>query len=159
MGTPASGTDNFVVHQREVTVVSYMTSNEEREESPEERTERERIIYESILRSEGETTPVDDDMGVDGFGGTQARSTTVVTPIVQTSQLPPGADLPINPEDVAWGALEGEADESQIILQQLITMLQRNATNMNPVDITEARRTLEQSASKGSAAAITALRI
>ena len=97
--------------------------------------------------------------GSTALGVTQARSTTVVTPIVQTSQLPPGADLPINPDDVAWGALEGEADESQIILQQLITMLQRNATNTNPVDITEARRTLEQSASKGSTAAQTALRI
>ncbi len=97
-------------------------------------------------------------MGVDGFGGTQARSTTVVTPVVQTSQFPPGAGLPINPEDVAWGAFEGEADESKVILQQLIMMLQNNATHMNPVDITGTRRTLEQSASKGSAAAIAALR-
>ncbi len=67
MGTPASGTDNFVVHQREVTFVSFVTSNEEHEETPGERLERERIIYENILRSEGGTTPVDDYMGVVGL--------------------------------------------------------------------------------------------
>ena len=60
-----------------------------------ERAEGERIVYESLLRSEAETTLVaDDDVGVDDFGDTQARPTTVVTPIVQTTQLPPGADLP-----------------------------------------------------------------
>ena len=103
MGTPASGTGNFVVHQREVTFVSFETSNAEPEESPAERAERDRIVYESLLRSEGEATPVaDDDMGVGDFGGTQVRPTTIVTPIVQTTQLPPGADLPRDPDDVAW---------------------------------------------------------
>ncbi len=97
-------------------------------------------------------------MGVGDFGGTQALSTPIVTPIVQTTQLPPGADLPIDPHDVARGALEGEAGECKIIMQQLITMLLNNATHMNPVDISGTRRTLEQSASKGSAAAIAALR-
>ena len=57
------------------------------------------------------------------------------------------------------GALEREADEGQIYLHQLITMLQRNAMYMNPVDLIEGRRMLEQTASKGSAVAQTALRV
>ena len=38
-------------------------------------------------------------------------------------------------------------------------MLQRNSMYMNPVDIIEARRMLEHTASKGSAVAQTALRV
>ena len=112
------------------------------------------------MRSEGEATPVaDEDMGVDDFGDTQVRPTTIVTPIIQTTQLPPCADLPRDPDDVAWGALDGEADENTIIMQQLISMLQGNAMNMNPADVTAMRRTLEQSASNGTATSIAGLRI
>ena len=86
LGTPASGTDSFVVNQGDVTLVSFVTSEENREETSDERVERE-----ERLRNEGTATPVPEDMEVDGFGDTQARSTTVVTPIVQTSW---GSTLP-----------------------------------------------------------------
>ena len=153
LGTPASGTDSFVVNQGDVTIVSFVTSEENREETPDERLERE-----ERLQNEGEETPVDDDMEVYDFGATQVRSTTVVNPIVQNFQMPPGAEIPVDVEDLAWGALE-KADGDQIYLHQLIRTLRRNATYMNPVDMLEAKRMLEQTASKGSAVAQTALRL
>ncbi len=61
-GRTASGTDNFVVHQREVAFVSFVTGKEEHEETPGERLERERIIYENILRNAGVATPVDESV-------------------------------------------------------------------------------------------------
>ena len=153
LGTPASGTDSFVVNQGDVTLVSFVTSEENREETSDERVERE-----ERLRNEGTATPVPEDMEVDGFGDTQARSTTIVTPIVQNIDLPLGAEIPSTAKEIAWGALE-RADEDMIFMHQMIRHLRRNAADMNPVDLLESRRMLEQTAANGSVAAQMALKL
>ena len=153
LGTPASGTDSFVVNQGDVTLVSFVISEENREETSDERVERE-----ERLRNEGTATPVPEDMEVDGFGDTQARSTTIATPIVQNIDLPLGAEIPSTAKEIAWGALE-RADEDMIFMHQMIRHLRRNATDMNPVDLLESRRMLEQTAANGSVAAQMALKL
>ena len=146
LGTPASGTDSFVVNQGDVTLVSFVIGEENREETSDERVERE-----ERFRNEGTATPVPEDMEVDGFGDTQARSTTIVTPIVQNIDLPLGAEIPSTAKEIAWGALE-RADEDMIFMHQMIRHLRRNAADMNPVDLLESRRMLEQTAANGSVA-------
>ncbi len=91
-------------------------------------------------------------MDVDSFEDTQARATTIATPIVQQFDIPPDAVIPPTPEEIAWGTQE-RADEDVHYLRCMIDNLKRNATGMNPVLLLEQRRMLEQTASRGSAAA------
>ena len=87
MGTPASGTDNFVVHQREVTFVSFVTSTVTR--NTKKLLEKGSNVNGLFMRissgTKGETTPVDDDMGVDDFGVPKP----VRRPLSRPSSKPP----------------------------------------------------------------------
>jgi hypothetical protein len=160
MGTPISATGDYVVHQGNVSFVSYESNNAEPGGSPEQREKLERMIHEERLRNQGVATPVaGDDMEVDDVGDTHVPSATFVTPKVQNTRLPSGANLPQGSDDMAWGTSGGETYEQTIIMVELISIVQNNCDNMNPVDVRSLRRMLERNASNLDAPSTVALRV
>jgi len=120
MGTPIGGAGDFVVSNRNLTFVSFET-----DQSAKQRAEVCRMVHENLLRNEGEATPVaEGDSEADDVGDTHVSPATYVTPIIQSTRLPPGANLPRDSNDMAWGASGGETDEQTLIMHELISLMQ-----------------------------------
>ena len=95
-------------------------------------------------------------MDVGSVGNAQARSTTIVTLVVQYIDLPTDAVIPPTPEEIDWYTRQ-RAGEDMNHLHYMIDNLKRNATEMSPVLLLEQRIMLDKSAFFGSAAAQMAL--
>ena len=108
------------------------------------------FIY--CLRVGSPTSYYQEEMDVDSFGDTQARSTTIIDPVVQYVNLPPEAVVPPTPDEIAWGTQE-RAEEDMLYLHCMCKNLKDNAKEMHPVLLLEQKRMLERSASYGSIAA------